>query len=324
MTDETEQTFDMSAAQEALSQELFPSAEQETQEETDDEQESVEEETSEDASDEDETQESEDEEQTTDERQAPQSWQKEMREAFLQLDPKVQDYIELREEQMREGLEQDRGDADLGRNLRYQFKPYQAFLKSQNTDEVTAARNLLDLHYRLATSPEDMRAVLMDQLANYYGLSKGEQTEVDPEIKALKDELYGIKSHLTATQARSQQEAHNKVVMDVEKFASDPKHSYFDEISEDIAGLIHAGYSLEDAYEKAVWANPVTRQKEIERVQKQRALDEQEKKKQEAEKAKKAKSVNVRTRDTNKTPTEPVGTMEDTMRDVYREIQNRS
>jgi len=44
-------------------------------------------------------------------RTAPQSWKKEMHEKFATLPPDVQEYIEQREVQMRDGLEKDRGDA---------------------------------------------------------------------------------------------------------------------------------------------------------------------------------------------------------------------
>ena len=110
----------------------------------------------------------------------------------------------------------------------------------------------------------------------------------------------------------------------METFASDPEHEFFDEVSEQIVPLINAGYSLEDAYANAIWLNPVTRQKEIDRTAKEAAKKAEAEAKQEAEKAKKAKAANVRGRDTSRDSTEPTGTMDDTLRDTFREIQNRS
>ena len=109
----------------------------------------------------------------------------------------------------------------------------------------------------------------------------------------------------------------------VNEFAA--THEDFDELSDYIAMFVSGkGQSLEDAYESAKQAHPVYVQKLID-SKAQEAVDkyiaEQEK---EAEKARKAKSVNVRGRDTSKASTEPTGTMEDTMREVYRDIQNRS
>ena len=47
-------------------------------------------------------------------------------------------------------------------------------------------------------------------------------------------------------------------------FAADPAHPYFDDVANDITALLRGGGAkdLADAYDKAVWANPVTRAKE--------------------------------------------------------------
>ena len=44
----------------------------------------------------------------------------------------------------------------------------------------------------------------------------------------------------------------------METFALDTKaHPYFDEVADDIIALLKTGASLQEAYDKAVWANPV-------------------------------------------------------------------
>lgn len=254
-------------------------------------------------------------------RKAPQSWKKEMHDQFQKLDPTVQDYIDQREAQMREGLEKDRTDANVGRTMRDLMTPYAALLKSQNVDEPTAVRYLLNAHYKLSTANPQEKEALAKEFLRSYGI--GEPDNSDPEIKRLREELHGIKSHLTASQQRTLQETRERVESDVSKFASDPSHSYFDDVADDIVPLIKAGYSLDEAYEKAIWANPVTRQKELDRLQTEKEAKSKEKAKQDAQAALKAKSVNVRSRDTTKTPTALHGTMEDTLRDTYRAIQNR-
>ena len=84
------------------------------------------------------------------------------------------------------------------------------------------------------------------------------------------------------------------------------------------------GHSLKDAYEKAVWANPVTRQKEIARIQTEAAAKLKVAASKEAEAAKRASSANVRGRETRRAPTEPKGTMDETMRDTLEKIRNRA
>jgi predicted phage tail protein len=258
-------------------------------------------------------------------RVAPQSWKKEMHEFWNGVDPAVQDYIEQRELQMKEGLEKDRGDANLGRTMRDVMSPYSEMLKSQNVDETAMVRNLMNAHYRISNADEAGRKDLFNQLAQSYGISlDGKVEQMDPALKAMQDRLSGIEGNINASHERTLQEARDRVGTEVEEFSSDPKHEFFDEVSEQIIPLINAGYTLEDAYNNAIWLNPVTRQKEIDRTAKEAADKAEIDAKQEADKARKAKATNVRGRDTGKASTEPTGTMEDTMRQVYRDIQNRS
>ena len=315
--------FDMDAAVESIGADLF-GAKSEAEETTEEAPEVTAEETPVEAKEETE----EPTEEATEEpegRPAPQSWKKEMHEFWKGLDPTVQSYVEQREEQMREGLEKDRGDANLGRTMRDVMSPYSEMLKSQGVDETVMVRNLMNAHYKLSTASPEEKVNLFNQLQQMYGVTaNGEAPQVDPALKSVQDKVNMLEQHLTQAQQRTLQEARTRVEQDVEAFASDPAHEFFDEVSEQMIPLINAGYSMEDANNNAIWLNPVTRQKEVDRTAKEaekKALQEAEK---EAEKARKAKSANVRGRDTSKASTEPTGTMEDTMRQVYREIQSRS
>lgn len=313
--------FDMDGALDTISSDLgFTSEEDEAQDESPEE---ITEEVTEDSTEE-VTEEAEEHEVAK--KSPPNSWKKEMHEKFSTLDPEVQDYIEQRENQMREGLEKDRGDSNLGRVMRDVMSPYSNLLKSQGINESDMVRNLMNAHYRISTSDDAGRLGLIQQLAQSYGISlDGSAPQaVDPTIKAMQDKLQGLERHISTSHEQALQAARERVQSDVEAFASDPAHEFFDEVSEQIIPLINAGYELEDAYQNAIWLNPVTRQKEIDRTSKEAAEKAQLLAKQEAEKAKKLKSVNVRGRDTNRTPTEATGTMEDTMRETYREINSRT
>lgn len=306
--------FNMEAAQQSISDDLFQSEEDVSEEISEEVHEEIAEET-------------EEPEEVTEEttevkaKNAPQSWKKEMHEAFSSLPPNVQEYIEQREQQMRDGLEKDRTDANLGRTMRDVITPHLALIKEQGINEVDAVRYMLNAHNKLSRAQGEEKSRLAQEFLQAYGITT-DGKEVDPVISQLRQELNGIKTHLTASQERTLQEQRSRVMKDVESFASE--HPYFDDVADDIVPFINAGLDLKDAYEKAVWANPVTRQKEIERTQKEAEEKAKLKAKQEAEAAKKAKSVNVRGRDTQKTPTGPKGTMEDTMRETFREIQSRS
>ena len=152
---------------------------------------------------------------------------------------------------------------------------------------------------------------------------KPDEAQLDPAVKALQEKVNSLETNLTQREQAVLNEARSKIAKDVETFASDPKNQYFDECADDITALIQAGNTLEEAYEKAVYANPVTRAKELARLQTETEKTLREKSKSEAEAARKAASTNVRSRDTRKAPTEPKGTMEDTMHATLKEIRER-
>lgn len=312
---EPESGFDMDGAVESLGSDLFPNSEEFKEDEND----VVEE--ADDSTESDEI--DEDTEETTEPKEAPKSWKKEMHEVWKNLTPEAQEYIELREQQMKEGLETDRNDANLGKMMRDVMSPYSDMLKSQNLDEPTAVKYFMNTHYQLTNANPQQKEQLIKQIAKNYGVDfdGGQTEEVDPKYKQLEQELYGIKSALNQREQADLQAARERVNKEVEIFASE--HPYFEEVEGDLAELITAGLSLEDAYETAIWKNPLIRQKELDRINAEKEAEKLKANEEKVQKAKKAKAVNVKSRDTNRTPTESLGTMEDTIRATFREIQSR-
>lgn len=265
-------------------------------------------------------------------RQPPKSWTKEMQAKYSALPSEVQDYVELREKQMSEGLDKDRGDANLGRTMRDIMTPYRAMLQSQGVDEGKAVQSLMNVHYRLTNLPMEEKTAYLQSLAKGYGIDlanvpRGEEQQIDPTIRKLQEELNGIKQSLTNSQQATITQAKEKVSRDVEAFASTPEHAYFDEVADEIAAFIQSGNDLETAYEKAVWANPVTRQKEIARLQTEQEAKLREKAKTTAEAARKASGLNVKNRDTSRNPTGPKATMRNldgALEESMREIKSRT
>lgn len=302
---------DISGMVDELGDELFPNSKAENTVD-------AEEAETEDDTDDDEQEEVEEEQEEKPVKAAPQSWKKEMHEKFASLDPEVQDYIEQRENQMKKGLEQDRTDANMGRTMRDIMTPHAMTLKQQGIDEPTAVKYMLTMHEKLSSGTVEQRTQALQQMAAAYKLDGSATSPTDAQLA---QRLQAIESNL----ARSQQEALQATRMSIEKtvdtFAKE--HPHFDDLSEDIAKFISAGYELEESYEKALWANPLTRQKELDRIEKEKNGKVKELRKAEVDKAKKAKSINVRGRTTDRASTAPLGTMDDTMDEVLRSINNR-
>ena len=258
-------------------------------------------------------------------RQPPKSWARDKHELWSRLPADAQDYYETREKQFLDGLDQYKSEASFGKSLRDVMAPYRPMLAAQGLDEPTAVQYLLNANYRLTNGTREQRLAAYQKLGQDLQLADAPaHADLPPEVRQLQERLAGIESSLTARQQAEFSEARNRATQEVTSFASDPANLYFDEVADDIVAMIQAGHSLKDAYEKAVWANPVTRQKEIARLQTESEAKLREKAKQEAEAARHASSANIRGRESRRAPTEPKGTMEDTMRDTLEKIRNRA
>ena len=157
------------------------------------------------------------------------------------------------------------------------------------------------------------------------GAAPTETAPVDPTVKALQERLDHIQGSLTAREQAEYATAQAAAKAEVDAFAGDTKaHPHFDAVADDIALYIKAGATLQDAYDKAVWANPVTRQKELAASQTAFAEKQKEIARLEGLPKKKAAGVNVRGRETQRAPTDPLGSFEDTLRSTLTEIKGRA
>lgn len=264
---------------------------------------------------------------------APKSWPKEMHDHWSKMPKEAQDYWTVREKQMLDGLEQYKGDAGYGKQMKDAITPYMALIQAQGIEPPQAVQTLLNAHYKLSVSSPSQKAEYFQSLAKQYGVDLGGITQqqeptqqIDPMVRQLQDELHNIKQVIQSGNQQQLDAERNKIQNEVNSFASDPKHLYFDEVSNEIVALLKAGATLEDAYEKAVWANPVTRQKEMSRVQTEQQAALKTKAIAEAETKRKAAAVSIRSRDSQRTPTGPRATMtglDSALRETMREIKSR-
>ncbi len=263
----------------------------------------------------------------------PKTWPKEMHDHWGKTPKEVQDYWNTREKQMLDGLEQYKGDAGFAKQIKETLNPYMATINALGVDAPTAIRSLLNADHQLRVGSPSQKVQYFQHLARQYGVDLGgmgqqheNETQIDPRIQQLQDELHGLKQVIHTGNQQHLDSERQKIQNEVNSFASDPKHPYFDEVSEEIVALLKTGATLEDAYEKAVWANPVTRQKEMSRVQTEQQAALKTKAIAEAEAKKKAASVNLRNRDSQRTPTGPRATMsglDSALRETMREIKSR-
>lgn len=255
----------------------------------------------------------------------PKSWSQDKHELWKTLPRDAQDYYNTREKQFLDGLEQYKGEATYAKQLRDVLTPYSPFLKSQGVSETDAVGYLLNAHYQLTNGSPEQRAAAYRQIGADLGLVQNEEEQqIDPAVKELRDQVRGLQSERTQEQQQKHAEAKAKADTETSAFASDPANAHFNEVAKDMVPFVQMGLSLKDAYDKAVWANPVTRQKELARLQTEDAAKLKEKAKTEGQAARKATSVNIRGQETRRAPTEPKGKMFDDMGDILATIKDRA
>ncbi len=272
---------------------------------------------------------------TIDELPMPTSWKKEW-ESDWKATPTTsrQRFIE-REKQMLDGIEQYKGDAGFGKSMREVYGPYGEFLKSQGVDEIKATQYLLNAHYRLTNGTPEDKAAYWAQLEKSYGIPSRAPADpnapapaaLPPEVQAALKRLDAIEGNLTERQQQEFVQRKAATAQEVNTFADDPAHPYFDECGDHIARLIKAGYGLQEAYDTAVYANPVTRVKETQRLQTEAANALKEKAKQTARAARRATSANVNSTSSSRTPTEgpaKVADLDSVLRETAAEMRAKA
>jgi hypothetical protein len=265
---------------------------------------------------------------------APKTWTKEALEKWATVDPVVQSEVLKREEDFLRGITQYKAAADVGTRYSNVAQPYAAQLAAHNIDPVQLFQSFAANHYLLSFGQPQQKLELAATMLNNYGIDlnalnqfMGDRaTEApDPEILALRKEIQELRGGIQTTQQVQLSTARESIVSGIEAFASDPAHPYFDEVADHISELIGNGsvQSLEDAYNTAVYANPVTRQKEIDRLIADKNSTTAAQEQARLDKIAESTAANVTADPQNRDGTEPVGTIDETLEKTMRAIQAR-
>lgn len=265
---------------------------------------------------------------------APKTWTKEALADWATIPPRAQQEILKREEDFLKGITQYKQAADMGVRYSQVAAPYSAQLAAHNIDPVQLFQSFAANHYLLSFGQPQQKLELAANLLNNYGIDlnqlnafMGDQdtSAPDPEILALRQEIGQLRSGLQQTNTAQLETVRTSIVAGIDEFASDPAHPYFEEVAGNIAQLIETGsvQSLEEAYNTAVYANPVTRQKEIDRLLNEKASTTAAQEKARKDKIASATAANVTAEAHNRNGTEPVGTIDETLQATYEAIAAR-
>lgn len=261
---------------------------------------------------------------------APKTWRKEAAATWAALPAEAKAEIIKREEDIFKGIENYRVEANFGKTIKSVVAPYEGILRQHNIDPAQQIGNLMQAHYTLATGSPETRAQMFQKLAGDYGvdlsaLAGAEPPYMDPAVKLLQSELAGVKSQLSAAEQHRQAEIAAANSKQVDAFASDTKNIYFNEVADQMATLLQKGVvgTLQEAYDQAVWLNPVTRAKEVSRETAEAAKAAGAEAAAKAAAAKKATAANVRTSAKSGSAAAPLGSIDDTLAEALASIKAR-
>lgn len=268
--------------------------------------------------------------------QPPKSWRAESSKAWALIPPIVQEEIHKREQDILQGIESYKEEAGVGKTFKSLLAPYDPLLKQHNIDPVKTVENLLRTHHSLATSTPEIRKGLLLQIAKSYGVdltpTKAPSSDddsgwpADPEIEGLRGTVNELKSRLEAQETERSQAALQAAQADVKTFFADPGNHYAEELRADMQRLLRSGEAanLRDAYDKAVWLNPVTRSKEVQRKADEAAAEARKAAEEQQKAAAKVNAAKVSATPKHGKPTATVGSMEETLNQVYDDIMSKA
>lgn len=236
----------------------------------------------------------------------PKSWSAEYKAEFLTLPPKVQEYILKREAETDSLIGKKGQEAGHAAKQLTEFNsvldPYRSKIAMRGVSESQHIANLLKAEEQLETNPYQA----FQYLARSYGVDLSrfaqQQNQAAPQVAAELQPLYGQVQQLTnyVTQQQQNMTAQQQAaaMSEINAFAANAEH--FNDVMDDMMPLVaqikqanpaiaHRD-ALQQAYDKAVWANPHTRALEI---AKQNATAEATRKAEAAKVAKEAQRKNV-------------------------------
>lgn len=264
----------------------------------------------------------------------PRTWKPELGAKWASVDPEIRAEIARREEAMFHGLEGYRQSAKVGNDFQRTITPYLEKYQRYGIDPMQDVAGLLRARDVLSFGTAEEKIAVVRNIIKDFGIqlpgdttaASGEPPYTDPQVAGLQKEVQELKSNLSRADQERAAVKMAEIRSQVEAFANDPANIYFADVADDIARLMQSGVSkdLKEAYEKAVWANPVTRAKEQQRLTEAAAAKAKEDEAARVAAARKATGANVRTTAKSTSGTAPTGSIDDTLQETLAAIRGRS
>lgn len=206
---------------------------------------------------------------------APQSWTPAEREHFAKAPAEVQAAVLRREREAAIALQESAPARRLQQEFQQVFAPAEHLMRSRGLQPTQMISQYVQADQMLSHPDQRVKANAAVQLLRNYGMdiqafaaawdgapaNESQAQQFNPRDFAAQVEQNVIQRF---TQRRQQQQE-ARLTREIETFAADPKNEFFEDVGAEVLAILQAAnqrsspIALKDAYERAVWANPETR-----------------------------------------------------------------
>jgi hypothetical protein len=206
--------------------------------------------------------------------EAPRSWPAADKAEFSKLPQSVRTRIIEREKSMEAAIGKAGQTAEYGNRIKETFTPYDAIITAEGGTHEKAIKELLNSAYILRRgTPIEKARMVADTMRRFgvdlrvlNGQPQQQPQARQPDVQELvRAELQKAQEQQQLTYAQREWQA----------FREDPAHPHCDLVAADMQAFLNSGRAngFQDAYEKAVWANPELRGALIEKSTEQKQAD---------------------------------------------------
>jgi hypothetical protein len=215
---------------------------------------------------------------------APASWRPDVREHWAQLPEQVRAEVARREQEVQRTLQDTAEARKFSDQLNQVIRPYEMFIKAENSNPLQAIDNLMATAAKLRTGTAPELAQMVAGMVKQFGVGRfgqtfieqldsalaGEVPRVDPVQsqvqQVLQQQLAPVQQFMTQfqqAQQAQQQQAQQQAANEVQQFLQQAE--FGEDVREDMADIMEIAQrrgrelTLQDAYRQACLTNPRVR-----------------------------------------------------------------
>lgn len=192
---------------------------------------------------------------------APDALKPELKAKFSELSPEWQQEWQRREADAHKALTKQDEDRTFGRRVQEIVSPYLPTIRAEGGTPEKAIESLLQTAHVLRAGTAAQKTMALRQVAQQFNVDLSlplQQGPQNPQIAQLERQLAEVQGQLQGfTQQHQLQETHS-LQSQIDEFSSKPGHEHFEKVRTHMGVLIENGMAtdLEDAYNRAVYADP--------------------------------------------------------------------